>query len=73
MRYYQNQQLKQWEKRHEEQIVAQEGGQVEEGANIPEVGRFSSKTFNIEDVFQSVMPKLTVIELEQAQFREFVT
>ena len=73
MGYYQKQQSRQWEKKHEKQIAAQEGGQAEEGANVPEVGGFSSQAFNIENVFQSVMSKLTAIELEQAKFRQFVT
>ena len=73
MGYYQNQQSRQQEKRHEEQIAAQKGDQAEEGANVPEVGGSSNQAFNIENVFQSIMLKLKAIELEQAQFREFVT
>ena len=73
MGYYQNQQSEKREKRHEEQIVAQERGQAEEKGNVLEVGGSSSQPFNIEDAFQSVMSKLTSIELEQAQLREFVT
>ena len=41
--------------------------------NVLEVDRSSSQAYNIEDAFQSVMSKLTSIELEQAQLREFVT
>ena len=46
---------------------------AEQGANVTEVGGSSTQPFNIKNAFQSVMSKLTTIELEQVEFREFAT
>ena len=62
------------EKKHEEkQMATEEGGETEEQANVSKIGGSSSQPFNIKNVFQSVMTKLSLIELEQAEFRQFVT
>ena len=54
-------------------MAGQERGEDEQGTKVSEVGGSSSQPFNIENAFQFVMTKLTTIELEQVQFREFVT
>ena len=74
MRYYENKVSRKWKKKHEKQQMAtEEKGEAKERANVSKVGGSSIQPFNIENAFQSVLAKLSSIELEQEEFRQFVT